>query len=204
MDNEVSEDLNQYFEDLDIQFQLVPPHIHWINASERAVRTFRNHFIDALCTVDPLLPFYLWDQLLPQVTMTLNMLQRSWLNPEVSAYEQVDGIHNFEWTQLAPLVCKVQIHKKPHKQLTYAPHSVDGWHLGPSFHNYRCYTYYDIDTGMETATYKIDYLPEFMKMPSYSLTDMAIHAATDIPKALKTPSTESPFQVGDSQLKEIR
>ena len=29
MDNEVSEDLRKYFEDSDIQFQLVPPHIHW-------------------------------------------------------------------------------------------------------------------------------------------------------------------------------
>ena len=28
MDNEVSEDLKKYFEDSNIQFQLVPPHIH--------------------------------------------------------------------------------------------------------------------------------------------------------------------------------
>ena len=28
MDNEVSEDLKKYFEDSDIQFQLVPPHMH--------------------------------------------------------------------------------------------------------------------------------------------------------------------------------
>ena len=39
VDNEVSEDLKQledlkqYFEDSDIQFQLVPPHIHWMNAA---------------------------------------------------------------------------------------------------------------------------------------------------------------------------
>ena len=32
MDNEVSEDLKKYFEDSDIQFQLVPPHMHWRNA----------------------------------------------------------------------------------------------------------------------------------------------------------------------------
>ena len=95
MDNEVSEDLKKYFEDSDIQFQLVPPHMHRINATERAVRTFKNHFISALCTVDPLFPFYLWDRLLPQVTMTLNILWRSRLNPGLSAYEQVDGIHNF-------------------------------------------------------------------------------------------------------------
>ena len=76
MDNEVTEDLRKYFEDSDIQFQLVPPYMHLIYAAERAVRTFKNHFITALCTVDPIFPFYLWDRLLPQVTMTLNMLRR--------------------------------------------------------------------------------------------------------------------------------
>ena len=57
MDNEVSEDLNKYFEDSDIQFQLVPLHMHRINDAERAVRTFNNHFIASLFTVDPLFPF---------------------------------------------------------------------------------------------------------------------------------------------------
>ena len=43
-----------------------------------------------------------------------------------------------------------------------------------------------------------------MKMPNYSTIAMAIHAAADISKALQTPSPESPFQVGDAQLKSIR
>ena len=33
---------------------------------------------------------------------------------------------------------------------------------------------------------------------------MAIHAAADLAKALQTPRPESPFQVGDAQLKAIR
>ena len=57
MDDEVSEDLKKYFEDSDIQFLLVPPHMHLRNAAERYVRTFKDHFIASLCTVDPLSPF---------------------------------------------------------------------------------------------------------------------------------------------------
>ena len=57
MDNEVLEDLKKYFEYSDIKFQLVPPHMHWINAEKRSLRTFKNQFIAYLCTVDPLLPF---------------------------------------------------------------------------------------------------------------------------------------------------
>ena len=51
MDNEVSEDLKKYFEDSDIHFQLVPPHIHWIDAVERDVRTFKKQFIPDICNV---------------------------------------------------------------------------------------------------------------------------------------------------------
>ena len=139
--------------------------MHGINATERAVRKFKNHFIAALCTVHPLFPLYLWERLLPQVIMTLNMLRRYQLNPKLSAYKQVDIIHNVERTPLAPLVRKVQIRKKPHKRLTYAPHSVGGWYLVPAVHHYICYTCYNIDTGGDTAPYTIYFFPVFLKMP---------------------------------------
>ena len=76
MDNEVSEDLKQYFEDWDIHFQLVSPHMHQRNYLERSVRTFNNHFIAAQWTMYPLYTFFLCYRLLPQVTMTLNKLRR--------------------------------------------------------------------------------------------------------------------------------
>ena len=180
MDNKVSEDLKQYFENSDIQFQLVPPHTHWRNSAERAVRTFRSNFISALCTVDPHFPFYLQDSLLPQVTITLNMLRQYRLKPEISAHEQVYGIQIFERTPLSPLGCKVQIHEKPHKRLTYDPHLVDGWYLEPSVHNYICYTCYNIDIGGETTPDTIYFFPEFMKIPNYSSRDMSIHDTSDL------------------------
>ena len=110
---------------------------------------------------------------------------------------------NFEQTPLAPLGCKVKIHEKFHKRLTYAPHPVDGWYLGPAVHHCRCYTCYNIDTGGETTPDTISLFPAFMKMPNYSTRDMAIHAAADLAKALQTPRPELPFQVGDAQLKAI-
>ena len=178
--------------------------MHQINDSESAVRTFKNHFIAYIFTVDPLFPFYLWDRLVPQVTMTLNMLRLSRIKPELSSYEQVDEIHNFERRTLTILGCKVKIHEKSHKQLTYAPHSVGGWYLVPSFHHYRFYTFYNIETRGDTTPDTIAFLPEFMKILNYGSRDMAIYAAADMAKALKILRPESHFQVVDSQLKEIR
>ena len=47
------------------------------------------------------------------------------MNPELSAHEQVYGMHNFERVPLAPLRHKVKFHEDPHQQRTYDPHSVD-------------------------------------------------------------------------------
>ena len=85
--------------------------MYWRNDAKRALRTYKNHFIAALCTVDPKSPFYLRDRLLNQFTITLEMLRRSRLNPGLSAYKEVDGIQIFEQTQLAPLGCKLKITK---------------------------------------------------------------------------------------------
>jgi hypothetical protein len=50
MDNEASKGLKDFLvKDNNMQYQLVPPHIHRRNAAERAIRTFKTHFIAGLC-----------------------------------------------------------------------------------------------------------------------------------------------------------
>ncbi len=51
---------------------------------ERAIVTFKEHFVAALTTVDMLCPLQLWDKFLPQVELTLNLLRFSCRNPGVS------------------------------------------------------------------------------------------------------------------------
>jgi hypothetical protein len=64
-----------------MDYQLVPPHFHRRNAAERAICTFKEHFVAGLASVDPDFPLHLWDRLLPQAEMTLNLLQSSRQNP---------------------------------------------------------------------------------------------------------------------------
>ena len=58
--------------------------------------------------------------------------------------------------------------------------------------------------GGGTKLYTIAFFPVFIRIPNYSSRDMAIHVAADLAKALQKPKPESPFQVGESQLKSIR
>ena len=61
MDNEASAEIKQAILKHNIEYQLTPPHIHPINAAERAIRTFKKHFISGLATVDPTFPIKEWD-----------------------------------------------------------------------------------------------------------------------------------------------
>jgi hypothetical protein len=70
----------------DVDYQLVPPGIHRRYAAERAIRTFKNHFIAGLCSVDKNFPMHLWDRLLPQAEITLKLLHGPRINPKLSAW----------------------------------------------------------------------------------------------------------------------
>ena len=53
MDNEASAELKLSMKKKDIKYELVPPMVHRRNAAERAIQTFKNHFIAGLASVDP-------------------------------------------------------------------------------------------------------------------------------------------------------
>ena len=85
LDNEASDPIKNYMKSTNINYQLVPPHVHRRNAAERAIRTFKNHFVAGLATTNKRFPLHLWDRLLEQAEMTLNLLWPARNDPEKSA-----------------------------------------------------------------------------------------------------------------------
>jgi hypothetical protein len=84
MDNEASTAVKYFLKQNNIAYQLVPTHIHRRNAAERAIHTFKSHFVAGLATTDGHFPMHLWCQLVHQTTITLNLLQKSRLKKIVS------------------------------------------------------------------------------------------------------------------------
>jgi hypothetical protein len=82
LDKEASAALKNFFTANDIAYQLVPPHCHRRDAAERAIRTFKEHFVAGLSSVNPAFPLHLWDRLLPQAEITLNLIRTSRLHPQ--------------------------------------------------------------------------------------------------------------------------
>jgi hypothetical protein len=85
LDNEASDALKNFFTANDVEYQLVPPHCHRRNAAERAIRTFKEQFVVGISSVDPTFPLHLWDRILLQAEITLNLLRTSRLHPQLSA-----------------------------------------------------------------------------------------------------------------------
>ena len=130
------------FELMKIQYQLVPAGTHRRNAAERAIQTFKSHLIAGICGADPNFPLHLWDTLIEQCEITLNMLRASRIHPQLSAHDSLNGTFDFNKTPLAPVGCKIVAHEKPNKRKTYDPPGITGWYVGPALQHYRCYTCY--------------------------------------------------------------
>jgi hypothetical protein len=103
MDNRCSKVVEKHIRANEMDIQLVPPHNHRINATERAITTFKEHFVAPLATVDMLYPLQLWDKFLPQVELTLNLFQFSCCNLRVLANQELYGPFDFNKMPLAPL-----------------------------------------------------------------------------------------------------
>lgn len=74
----------------------------------------------------------LWDKLLPQTKMTLNMLRQLNVTPTSLAYQYLYGLHNYKKMPLAPMGCAVLVHEKKGRSGTWNTHAVDGWYIGTS------------------------------------------------------------------------
>jgi hypothetical protein len=171
----------------------VLPHCHRRNAAERAIRTFKEHFVAGLSSVDPTFPLHLWDRLLPQAEITLNLLRISRLHPQLSAAAHFHGLVDYNKTAFAPPGCKIIAHEKPGKRRTWAPHGQHGYSLGPAMHHYRCQNVYISSTASERIVDTLEFFPHNYQMPQLSSTDRLIMAAKDMTDALQNAHPEVPF-----------
>ena len=127
-------------------FKLVPPDMHRRNAAERMIQTFKAHFISILAGVSSTFPNFLWDKLLPQTELTLNLLHESNIAPAISAWEHFNGPFNFDANTLAPLGSPITIHTKPGTCRSWEFRVRKGFTIGPALKHYRCLQVVDTTT----------------------------------------------------------
>ena len=129
IDNKVSENMKNLIRDMHrFNMELVPPGCHQQNAVKVAIHNFKAHFLSILAGVSDNFPPSLWDGLLPQTKITINLIRQSNATPNVSAYAHLSGPFNYNKMPLALVGCNAHVHEKTNKRGTWAFHSVDGWY----------------------------------------------------------------------------
>ena len=130
LDNATLEDFKDDTKKNKMTYQLIPPHDHRRNIAENTVQTFKNNLLSILCGMDKNLPMQLWDRLLWQLKLTLNLLRQSIFVLTISAYVQLYGPHDQNTEPLAPLWFEVDMNIKPTHIETFVLHLMTGFYTG--------------------------------------------------------------------------
>ena len=185
-------------------FQLVPPHLHQRNAAERAIKTFKNHFIAGMVSTHKDFPLYLWCRILPHAIVTLNLLRPSRIHFTFSAHAQLHGLFDFNETPFAPLGTKVIVDLKPTIRKSWAPRGQDGWYIDRAKDHYRRYNVHIPETRAVIQPDTVEFLLHNCKIPFRSSAENATIAATELIHALRNPAPATPYaHIGDVQLQAL-
>ena len=94
LDNEISVAYKAEIRATNMTFQRVPPDDHRRNIAEKAIQTWKDHFVGVLSGTARDFPLHLWCQALPQMERQLLLLRQSNVNPNISAHAHVYGQHD--------------------------------------------------------------------------------------------------------------
>ena len=129
--------------------QLEPPDTHRSNIAEGAIQTFKNHFISILSSIDKSFLIKLWDRLIPQAVLTLNLLRQLNSNPKLSAHQYVHRTFDYNMTPLGPMGCAVQVLNSKERQQSWEEHAHNGWYIRTSLYHYHSHCIYVKRTNNE-------------------------------------------------------
>ena len=83
--------------------------------AEKTICMSKDQFKAILTGVDKTFPMHLWNRLLPQAEITLDMLQPTNILPKISSNKM----------PLAPMVCAVLLYNKPDIMKTWDAYAID-------------------------------------------------------------------------------
>ena len=132
LDNKCSANFKKAIAANHMKYQLVLPKDHHRNAAEKVIQVFKDHCVSVLCGTDEKFPMQLWCAILPHTETQLNVLRKSATKPSISAFEHLNGPHNYDSHPFAILGSAVEIHVMPANRRTWAAHTKPGFYLGPS------------------------------------------------------------------------
>jgi hypothetical protein len=184
--NEVSENTKNHIPDTcKLDMELVPPGCHRCNAVKVAIRNFKAHFLSILAGAANNFPPNLWDWLLPQTEIMINLIQQSNATLNILAYAHLSGPFNYNKMPLAPIGCEAQVHEKTNKCSTWAYHSVDGWYLFTSPEHYCTHNCHIKHTKSKQVSNTVQFQHKRITNPSIMHANEVMQALAECVKAIQ-------------------
>ena len=209
MDNECAEVTKTWLVTTPIMLELTPVAQHRTNKAERAISTWKDHFIATLATTDPTCPLSLWEDFVEQAELTLNCMRMSPVHPSLSAWEALCGPFDILATPIAPLGMKVLVHDTPDKRGSWQVHGKLGFYIGRALLHYRCHSVYMVDTHATRISDCLAWFPVSIKMPGTSLVEELTAAVEGVRRSLtkllagnSDPTARQPLQEAEEVLAE--
>lgn len=205
LDNEMSKDMRITLTLDQMDWQLVPPGNHRANAAERAIQTWKDHFLAGLASVDSNFIMQQYDELIAQSEDTLNMMRTSRQHPHLSAYEHMKRVHDYNSVPFAPPGIKVVIHKRAEERASFGYRGEIGFVVGPAPEHYRCLRVYVPKTNDIRISDTLEFFPEGYEAPVMSSAERATMALHDLAAALRDKSTTIPLEfLGSPEMQALK
>ena len=185
LDNEAPAEFKQAIRENKCRVELTPADMHRRNAAERAIQTFKGHFISVLSGVPNSFPINQWDELLPQTVLTLNLLRQSNVAPNISAWAYHNGSFDYNRMPIAPMGCEVQFHIKPARRKSFGEHSEDGFYLRTSEEHYRTHVIFVKKTRAKRLADTVFFKHHYITQPTVTPADAILNAYNKLWQAIQ-------------------
>eukprot|EP00804_Cyclotella_cryptica_P025152 CCRYP_013001-RA/>CCRYP_013001-RA protein AED:0.31 eAED:0.31 QI:0/-1/0/1/-1/1/1/0/468 len=189
LDNEISAAYREAITTSAMTYQLVPPDDHRRNIAEKAIQTWKDHFVSALSGTADNFPLHLWCQLIPQMERQLNLLRQSNNNPKISSYAHLYGHHDYNSHPFVPIGMEALVHDKPHRRKSFAQHCTKGFVLGTSPKHYRCWTVWTPVSQSTRISATVFFKHKYITNPTVTPADAIIAATANLAHVLLSNTT---------------
>ena len=138
----------------------------------------------------------MWELLLPQTELTLNLLRQATLYPTRSAWSYFHGPFNYDATPIGYLGCDIIAHRKIETRNSWDFCGAAGWYVGVALQHYRCHTIVAKTTHAEQISDTVEFIHHHLTQPEVTPMNRIVHGMNKLTCALQ----DAPHIACDNQL----
>lgn len=193
IDNEIDNAARAYLTGYGVKINNVAPYCHRANPAERAIGTFKDHFIALLSGRDPACPLAYWSEAVTHAEVTLNLLRAG--PGKMSAYEAYwNRKYDVSQYPLLPWGTRCEAYVPDALRTSFEERSTPCFYVGASYANYRSHRLISTDLNKKTSVFvrqQIVAFPHDVPFPKWSEAHDIKQRVTDLANTFKKLNGDS-------------